>query len=95
MRHIPKWMINKYFLSTFSFVLWMMFIDQYTLFTQWDKYSQIKNLETQIKYYDEAILKTNEEKDALFGNLENLEKFARETYWMKKSNEDLFILYNE
>lgn len=92
---LPNWMKDKYFIVTACFVAWMLFLDQYNLFTQWERRNQIINLERQISYYDQEILKTNEEKEALFGNLGNLEKFARETYWMKKDNEDLFILYNE
>lgn len=95
LRFLPDWMSNKYFIVTTCFVAWMLFLDQYNLFTQWERRTQILNLERQIRYYDQEILKTNEEKNALFGNLENLEKFARETYWMKRDNEDLFILYNE
>lgn len=92
---MPKWLLNKYFLVSSAFILWMIFLDQFNLITQWDRYCQISNLNKQIDYYDVAIQKTNIEKEALFGNLINLEKFARETYWMKKDNEDLFILYNE
>ena len=92
---MPKWLLNKYLIVSTAFILWMMFLDQFNLITQWDRYCQITNLNKQINYYDAAIQKTNIEKEALFGNLINLEKFARETYWMKKDNEDLFILYNE
>ena len=32
------------------------------------------------------------QKKDLFGNQRNLEKFAREKYLMKKSNEDIFVI---
>lgn len=90
-----KFLTNKYFITGLLFAGWMVFLDQYNLMTQWERYSQLSNLKKQIAYYDEEIKKTNQDKEALFGNIHNLERFARETYWMKKDNEDLFILYNE
>ena len=35
------------------------------------------------------------EKDELFGNNKNLEKFAREKYLMKADNEDVFVMIEE
>ena len=40
----------------------------------------------------EAILSKKEE---LLGSRDNLEKFAREQYLMKKENEDIFIIVKE
>lgn len=92
---MKKFLTNKYLITGLLFASWMIFLDQYNLMTQWELYTQISNLKKQIAYYDEEIKKTNQDKEALFGNINNLERFARETYWMKKDNEDLFILYNE
>lgn len=93
--YIPQWAKNKYFLTTLAFVLWMIFLDNFDLVTQWKRHQEISKIEAHIQYYKTEIVKTNEEKEALFGSMQNLEKFAREHYWMKKDNEDLFIVSNK
>ncbi len=54
--------------------------------------SKIKNLNSQIELYkkqsEEDKMKLNE----LQSNKDDLEKFARENYFMKKENEEIFII---
>lgn len=54
--------------------------------------SQIKELEAQIEFYQEQSKKDKEKLDELQSNKEDLEKFARENYYMKKENEEIFII---
>ena len=47
------------------------------------------------KYYQEQIENDRQRINELMSNKENLEKFAREQYLMKKENEEIFmILHN-
>ncbi|MEA4979116.1 MAG: septum formation initiator family protein [Petrimonas sp.] len=54
--------------------------------------NEIRDLKAQIEYYrnqtDTDMAKLNE----LQSNLENLEKYARENYLMKKENEEIFVI---
>ena len=54
--------------------------------------SQIKDLEAQIELYQKQIERDREMLDELQSNNEDLEKFARENYYMKKDNEEIFII---
>ncbi len=54
--------------------------------------TEIRDLESQIEYYQKMAESDREKLDELRSNNEDLEKFARENYLMKKENEDLFIV---
>lgn len=92
---IPRWARNKYFLAAVFFAVWMLFFDSQDLFTQYKRRKQISALETQIDFYKQQINQVNTDKEALFGNIHNLEKFSREHYRMKRDNEDLFVISNK
>ena len=54
--------------------------------------SQIKNLESQVEFYRKQAEIDRDKLDELQSNKEDLEKFARENYLMKKENEEVFII---
>ncbi len=54
--------------------------------------TQIRDLESQIEYYQKLTESDREKLHELRSNDEDLEKFARENYLMKKENEDVFIV---
>lgn len=54
--------------------------------------SQIKDLESQIEFYRHQTEIDKKKLNELQSNKEDLEKFARENYLMKKENEEVFII---
>lgn len=54
--------------------------------------SSIHELEDKKEFYINEIDTLRKEEKALFSNIKNLEKFAREKYLMKKDNEDIFVI---
>jgi Septum formation initiator. len=54
--------------------------------------TQIKDLESQIEFYHQQTETDREKLNELQSNKDDLEKFARENYLMKKENEDIFII---
>lgn len=73
------------------YIIWMLFFDENSYLIHRELNSEIKKLETSTEYYKKEIEKDNK----MIKNLNNpksLEKFARETYRMKKENEDIFII---
>ncbi|WP_127128328.1 FtsB family cell division protein [Pseudoflavitalea rhizosphaerae] len=90
---IPAWLKNKYILTTLVFVVWILFFDDQDIFTTYFKHrSELHKLEESRDYYLDQINLTKSELEQLKSDKSTLEKFAREKYWMKKDNEDLFIL---
>ena len=54
--------------------------------------TQIKELESQIEFYHQQTETDKKKLNELQSNNDDLEKFARENYLMKKENEDVFII---
>ncbi|NOZ46317.1 MAG: septum formation initiator family protein [Chlorobi bacterium] len=86
---------NKYFLTLFVFVLWISFFDNNNLVDRLNDMNTLKQLEKDKMYYQEHIEQDRDRINELKTNNENLEKFAREEYLMKKKNEDVFYIVEE
>jgi len=89
---MPWWVKNAYFITTFTFFVWMIFFDANNLLTSYKIDNKLSTLQNQKEYYKSEIEKVNELKLELFSTKEKKEKFAREKYLMKKDNEDIFII---
>lgn len=89
---IPKFLKNKYVLTLLGFAIWMIAFDQYTLWTQYKFKQELNQLEKDKEYYEREIAKAKEDLNELMTNDEQLEKFAREKYLMKRDNEDIFVV---
>ncbi len=90
--HIPAWLKNKYLLTFGVFVAWMLFFDRNDLITQHHRNTEYKQLTESREYYLEKITDENSELEKLKFNPYTLEKYAREKYYMKRDNEDVYII---
>jgi cell division protein FtsB len=95
MRRLPAFTRNFYFIVGSLFFLWILFIDNNDLITQYQLQSKLRDLENEKEYYLEKIADVKKDRQELLSNDELLEKFAREKYLMKKESEDLYILVEE
>ncbi len=86
---------NKYFLFSVIAFVWMLFFDRHDLIFQYRLYKKIQQLEQDKLYYQTEIKKLNDERLTLIKNEDALEKYAREQYWMKQPDEDLYIIVND
>lgn len=91
---IAKIPFNKYIVTLVIAGVWMMFFDENDLPTRWEYDRKIHNLKKEIAFYQKEIEETKKRTTELQTNDRNLEKFAREQYLMKKSDEDIFIIKN-
>ncbi|HZJ74330.1 MAG TPA: septum formation initiator family protein [Perlabentimonas sp.] len=89
---IFPWIKNKYILTIAIFLLWMLIFDSSNWVDVYREYSKIKKLNKEKEYYLEKIEEDRQKLEELQTNNENLEKFAREQYLMKKPNEDIFVI---
>lgn len=83
---------NKYFLATAFFVVWMLFFDKNDVISQYEYHSQVSKLEDEKAFYEKETDKSRKDLKELDSNLSSAEKFAREKYFMKKENEDVFVV---
>ena len=88
---IPNWLKNRYAFSILAFIIWVTFIDQNNILTQYSYHSELNILKGEKEYFEAAIKKTSKELYDLTENPATLEKFARENYFMKKENEEVFV----
>lgn len=89
---ILPWIRNKYVLTSLVFLLWLIIFDRSNWFDMVGELRAIHNLENEKEYYQTKIESDSQKLKELKTNDENLEKFAREVYLMKKSDEDIFIV---
>ncbi|MEW4925132.1 septum formation initiator family protein [Algibacter sp. 2305UL17-15] len=85
---------NIYILILVVFVIWMLFFDSNSWFIHNELNNEIEDLKTEKEYYKKG--KEKDQKDyKKISSKEGLEKFAREEYYMKRENEDIFIIEYE
>lgn len=82
---------NIYLLVSVLFIVWMLFFDTNSFRILWSLESKIIDLEQQkkelIRQIDEDRLMIKKLSDSI-----ELEKFGREQYYLKKADEDIFIV---
>lgn len=82
---------NKYLLVLLAFVFWMLFLDSNSWLIHRELDLEIDDLEKNKAYYLNEISTDRIIMDKLDDSLE-LEKFARQEYFMKRDNEEIFII---
>ena len=92
---IPAFLKNKYVVAIILVLAWLLFFDSNNFIQQVRFSRELKKLEREREYYLREIEKDSIMKRELEENPEALERFAREQYYMKKENEDIFIIKKE
>jgi cell division protein FtsB len=90
-KRLRRFVLNKYVLTIVFFTIWMLFFDK-------QDYSYYKNLKKEhdelvrdTLYYHQEIENAQAQIKKLKGDKKELERFARETYFMKKDDEVVFV----
>jgi cell division protein FtsB len=92
-----KWfkvMTNTYILVLTIFVIWMALFDTNSLLIHMELRNEIQKLEKQKEFLKGEISKDQEILKKMSDEKE-LEKLAREKYYMKKDNEEIFLIEYE
>lgn len=90
-----KYLHNKFFYTGMLFAIWMLFFDQESMLQQYHLSATLNGLQTQKEYYQGEIARTEKAVNTLTNDSLSLERYAREKYYMKKSNEDVFVIVRE
>ena len=85
---------NKYILIVAVFAVWMLFFDANSYLIHHELDTEIENLEDNAEFYKSEIDKDREFMKKIEDD-DELERFAREKYYFKKENEDIYIIEHE
>ena len=70
----------------------MFFFYTNSIVFMYKQYNELKDLKMQEEFLQEEIVKMTKEKEDLFSNDDKLEKYARENFYFKKDNEDVYVI---
>tara|TARA_A100001388_G_scaffold166642_1_gene124440 strand:+ start:607 stop:918 length:312 start_codon:yes stop_codon:yes gene_type:complete len=82
---------NIYILITTVFLIWILFLDSNSVVVNIKLKSQINDLENKINQLQKEI-EIDKKLIASLKNLDSLEKYGREKHFMKRQNEEIFII---
>ncbi len=88
---ILKFLGNKYVIVLAFFIVWMLFLDNTSYLEHRILNKQLDQLEDNKKYYQEEI-KKDAHSIKMLKNPDQIEKYAREKYYMKRDSEDIYII---
>lgn len=89
---IPEIFKNKFFVVGFLFLVWISFLDENNLVLLNDRLNELNKKEETI---DSLLIEISEMEDRLErlnNNQDELERFARENFLMKKDGEDIILI---
>ncbi len=84
---------NKFYSYTAcGLVIWMSFFDSNDFGSMLKLRKKITELKNEVEYYDEKIVEVEKDRKEVLGNHKLQEKFAREKYFMKKADEEVYVI---
>ena len=83
---------NKYVMASILFLVWVTFINDIDLIFIMKSRGELSEMKEQLEYYENQNTTTSESLSEITSDKNTLERFAREQYFMKKSNEDIFVI---
>lgn len=89
-----KFIGNRYVIVLVFFIVWMLFLDNTSYIEQRVLNKQIDELEDNKTYYQDEINKDSRNIKKL-KNPGQVERYAREKYYMKRDSEDIYIIEYE
>lgn len=85
---------SVYVLVLTAFVVWMLFFDTNSLLIHLELKKEINKLEKQKEFLQEEISQDKKIIEKL-SDPKELEKFAREQYYLKRKNEEIYLIEYE
>lgn len=86
-----KFLGNRYVLVIIFFAVWITFLDNYSYFEHRILDKEVQELEENKQYYIQEIKKDSTAIRQL-NDPDQTEKYAREKYYMKREDEDIYII---
>ena len=86
---------NRFVLISVLFLTWILFLDDYNMVYRYQTWHELQEKRRKQEFLLEEIESVRSDIQDLFSTRKSLEKFAREKYFMKRDNEDVFIIDSE
>ena len=83
---------NKYVAVTLVFLLFFFFLGENNVLVTHQLKREVAELNKEIDLLEHDIKQDSAEAVSLIGNMEALETYGREHYYMKRDNEDIYII---
>jgi cell division protein FtsB len=90
-KRIVKYLKNKYILASVVFAAWVTLFNDIDLLYIIECRMEVASLRSEVRALNEKNEKTKLILKDLTTNKQSMERYARETYFMKKENEDVFV----
>ena len=84
--------VSPYWLLTIVFLIFTFTMGESSLYKRYTYDEKIRSIEKEIEYYQKEIEVNSKKLNDLHTDRDGLERFAREEYFMKSPNEDIFII---
>lgn len=85
-------LLNKYVVATVVFLVFIVFVDEYSLRVSSRLSKEVRDLHAEEQELADAIVADSAAAAELRGNLDAKERYGRENYYMKKANEEIFVI---
>ncbi len=90
-QRVPAIFRNKYIIASLGFAVWVMFINDIDVFYVMQSRSELNEMKGEVARLNAETARAAEALRDL-DNPANLEKFARETYFLQRPGEDIYII---
>lgn len=92
MKKVLKILGNKYVIATLVFAALILFLDEYNLMVTRRVRKQVNELHAEEQALREAIVQDSASNATLRHSLDAKEHYGRENYYMKRADEDIFVI---
>ena len=86
---------NKYVAATLLAVVWSTFIHDLGMLYVWRESRTLHHLEQELLEVNQRNEKLRQRQADIFANPKALERFARERYFMRRPNEEVYRIVND
>ena len=91
LKRLRQIFFNPYFLTMLGFAVWMTFFDRYSYMNLREINQKMSDSKAELEWYTTELDQVRRDHQQLNSSLEEKERFAREHFYMKASDEVIFL----
>ncbi len=93
--YAKRYLLNKYVLACVIFAVVLTFCGEHSVVKRVERASQIRAMEKELEEYKTEAEQYRKDIKAIQGKPDEIERFARERYYMHADNEEVYVIDNE